>query len=390
MNNKFENKRFMKVFGIYFAILMAFVVVRLVNAYGFFAKLGDELTVDLVSTAIIQIGIMFLVPLFLYMAFFGRSVKQTFSDFKFKKIGIKAIIICFLLGILGFVVNLYASTFFSIILTRLGYRYSGGGSSGYDTLPKFLLGILTVAILPAICEEFAHRGLLLQGTRKLWGYKMAIVISSVFFGLMHLNIQQFFFATVLGILMAYVDICAGSILPSIIMHFMNNFINVFLSYAQSTGLIKFSISGFLNAIYSKSVVLFVLFVSFVLFLCLMAILGLIKLLHKVSLQNKKQEILMQGFNAQESDQTKNFQTQSVANLQAEVPMLIENIVEQPAPKHANEEQKKPKAVGEWAEAYIAPNDSKKINVSFLEKVPFILCFVLAIMVTAFTFIWGVI
>lgn len=383
MNDKFENKRFMKIFGIYFALLLAFVVVRLCASYGIFSKLGDEITVDAVSTAIIQIGIMFLLPLFLYMAFFGRSAKQTFSDFKYKRIGIKAVLVCFLLGIFGFVINLYVSTFFSIILTRLGYNYSGGSGSSYDTVPKFLFGVLSVAILPAICEEFAHRGLILQGTRKVWGYKTAIIISSIFFGLMHLNIQQFFFATILGIFMAYVDISAGSIIPSIIMHFCNNFINVFLSFAQSTGLINFSISGILNTIYSKSVILFILFVSLVLFLCLMAVIGLIKVLHKISLQNKKEMPHVQNINDTNLQQSSNLQV----NGDIDQVVQVENLQEK---QDQSSEEKAPKTVSEWTETYISPNDSKKLNVSFLEKAPYILCFVLAIMVTAFTFVWGVV
>ena len=208
MEERDREKRFAKVFGIYLAVLITFVVVRLCAAFGLFSNLGDEVVVDAVSTAIIQIGIMLFLPFVLYMAFFHQKPKQVFSDFKFKRIGIKALLICILLGLLGYVINLYASTFFSIILNSLGYRYSGGGGVEYDTIPKLLFGVASVALLPAICEEFTHRGLLLNGTRKLWGYKTAIIVSSIFFGLMHLNIQQFFFATILGIFMAYSNITA--------------------------------------------------------------------------------------------------------------------------------------------------------------------------------------
>ena len=59
-------------------------------------------------------------------------------------------------------------------------------------------------------------------------------------------------------------------------------------------------------------------------------------------------------------------------------------------ENLNNEKKSFKSFGEWANEYIAPDDSKNLNVAFLEKVPFILCIFLATLVTTFTFIWGVI
>lgn len=375
MEKDFEKKRFMKIFGIYLVVLFAFVAVRLGAAYGLFSKIENEIAVDAISTAIIQIGIMFLIPLVLYIVFFRRSAKKTFSDFGFKRIGIKAVLVCVLIGILGFIINLYASTFFSIILSRLGYSFSGGaGGYEYDSIPKFLFGVLSVAILPGICEEFAHRGLLLQGTRKVWGYKTAIIISSIFFGLMHLNIQQFFFATVLGILMASTDISAKSIYPSIIMHFMNNFINVFLSFGQSKGFIKFSISSLLTAIYDTNIILFLLFVTVILFGCLVAFIYLIKLLHKISLQNQKEQ-------AHECELKTENATSDQVVLNNEINVITEE---------KQEKKRNPKTVNEWIEKYIAPSDSKKLNVSFVEKIPFILCLFMATLITVFTFIWGVV
>ena len=46
-----------------------------------------------------------------------------------------------------------------------------------------------VAVLPAIGEEFLHRGIVLQGIKHM-GFKKAIVLSSLLFGLVHFNIQQ--------------------------------------------------------------------------------------------------------------------------------------------------------------------------------------------------------
>ena len=165
----------------------------------------------------------------MYMLILKKKPKEVFSEFGYKKISAKTVLICFGIGLLAFIINIFISNFFATILRYLGYnpQYSSSGGYSYDTIPKFLFGVLSVAILPAMCEEFVHRGMILGGTSKAIGYKKAIILSSVLFGLMHLNISQVFYATILGLLMGLVATMTRSIWPAVILHFTNNFVNVF-------------------------------------------------------------------------------------------------------------------------------------------------------------------
>lgn len=379
MKTENREKNFFCVFLIYFIVLLAFVAVRIASGLGLFSQLSSDIAIDAVSTAIIQIGIMFLVPFFLYMALFHKKPKQVFGDFGFKKIGIKAVLVCIGLGVIGFVLNIYVSTFFSMLLSGAGYTYPSGGESTYNTFSKFLFGVLTVAILPAICEEFLHRGLLLKISQKTWGYKTAIVISSLCFGLMHLNIQQFFFATVLGLLMAVVDLVAGSIYPSIIMHFFNNFFNVFLSYASASGLFKFGLSGFLSALLQKNIFLFLLLTLSTLVLCVIGFMALTKALRKTSLQRAGDKKIVVTQDAGVSD--------LYAPSQQQVSIDANANVEQGTPVSQKPRIKK---AGDWFSYYIGKDDSKKLNIPLQYKIPFICCLFLATIITAFTFLWGVV
>ena len=97
------------------------------------------------------------------------------------------------------------------------------------------MSIVLVAILPGFCEEFVHRGLLFKGFSEL-GVKKTIIYSGLLFGLMHLNISQFFYATLIGCLLVVLVMASGSIIPAMIVHFMNNFINVYFSYAEDLNL----------------------------------------------------------------------------------------------------------------------------------------------------------
>ena len=92
--NKTNSKQFFKIFVIYFIILISFVCVRIASNFGLFDFIKNEIVLDLVSTGIIQIGIMFLLPLILYLCFLKKKPKQAFQDFGYKKLGFKAILIC--------------------------------------------------------------------------------------------------------------------------------------------------------------------------------------------------------------------------------------------------------------------------------------------------------
>ena len=95
------------------------------------------------------------------------------------------------------------------------------GESTKTSFWTFLLSMLTVAVMPAMFEEFSHRGMLLSGFSKISSMK-AVVLSGLLFGLMHLNINQFFYAFVVGMLLATVALITRSIWPSVIIHFINN------------------------------------------------------------------------------------------------------------------------------------------------------------------------
>lgn len=88
-------------------------------------------------------------------------------------------------------------------------------------IPEHPLGLvfyfITVSVLAPIFEEILFRGIFLTHNLK-FGCMFASVITGIFFGLIHQNHEQMFYAAVLGVIFAYMDIKAGSIIPSIIAH----------------------------------------------------------------------------------------------------------------------------------------------------------------------------
>ena len=61
------------------------------------------------------------------------------------------------------------------------------------------------------------------------------MISGFLFGLLHLNIEQFFYATLIGLFLGFLCWGCGSIIPCMIVHFMNNFLSEFFRFAGNKG-----------------------------------------------------------------------------------------------------------------------------------------------------------
>ena len=79
-----------------------------------------------------------------------------------------------------------------------------------------------LALLPAVCEEIAFRGFILAGLRRRQPTHLAILISSVLFGVFHLIPQQMVTAVLLGLVLAIIATRTGSILPGIVFHALHN------------------------------------------------------------------------------------------------------------------------------------------------------------------------
>lgn len=85
------------------------------------------------------------------------------------------------------------------------------------------LGLLSIALLAPILEEMLFRGSieghLLNTWQNPWG---AIIVSSLVFGVVHMNPAQIPFAFLLGVMFGWLYYRTGSLLPGIIGHVLNN------------------------------------------------------------------------------------------------------------------------------------------------------------------------
>ncbi len=84
-----------------------------------------------------------------------------------------------------------------------------------------ILLFIVIAVLPAIFEElFIRKGIM--GILKDKGAILATVVSALIFATIHLNISQFIFAFLVGIVFGIVRTKTNKLYPTMILHFLNN------------------------------------------------------------------------------------------------------------------------------------------------------------------------
>lgn len=95
-----------------------------------------------------------------------------------------------------------------------------------------VLQILGYVVFPALFEEFAYRGVVLQSLRR-YGDWFAILISALLFGLLHGNIVQIPFAFLVGILLGWCTVVSGTMWVGIAIHFGNNLLSSLQTILQT-------------------------------------------------------------------------------------------------------------------------------------------------------------
>ena len=97
----------------------------------------------------------------------------------------------------------------------------------------FWSSFLTVAIFAPIFEEWLCRGMVLRGLLTKMKPGWAIVVSALFFAVIHANPWQALNAFMIGLVMGYVYYKTGSLILTMIIHFVNNGTSVVLSHLDS-------------------------------------------------------------------------------------------------------------------------------------------------------------
>lgn len=127
----------------------------------------------------------------------------------------------------------YLNSLFMELLESMGIENLLNYAESEIYYPEdYVLLHLTLALVPAFCEEFLFRGLIC-GRLLPYGKTVAIVGSAVLFGLMHGNLGQLFYTTMAGIMLGWCYAETRSIWPGVLAHMLNNLTGFLSEYWYS-------------------------------------------------------------------------------------------------------------------------------------------------------------
>ncbi|MDR1210280.1 MAG: CPBP family intramembrane metalloprotease [Clostridiales bacterium] len=92
-----------------------------------------------------------------------------------------------------------------------------------------IANLVIFAVFPALMEEILMRGLLAHGYRGV-NALLAALVNGLFFGLYHMNGNQFFYAAALGVVFFLIVHYTGSVYGSMLAHFVLNGVSVLLQF----------------------------------------------------------------------------------------------------------------------------------------------------------------
>lgn len=203
------------MFTVLFNITNSILIVIVPILYEFLIEIAAEITVVLLYSLAYMLSFMLPALSFKYMS---RS-----NSYRRVKLNIKLSRNVFLMIFAGIAIIRAAAFINALLLQGISVGYPSIDTE--PTLYGLVLNIIYIALVPAICEEFLFRGVILENMLP-YGKTGAIVGSAVLFGIMHQNAAQLFYAMVAGLVFAFVYTKTGSLWTGMIIHFLNNALSV--------------------------------------------------------------------------------------------------------------------------------------------------------------------
>lgn len=200
----------------YFFICVAFILLSK-PIYGVFGIPGIAIT---------QIITMF-IPVILLTLIFKKDFRKVFILYKPKDT------LLMMLAAIGlWVLVLFISGLFAVF----ALRFLPPEPELFETY-NFLFEnitliqqILLIGLMPAIIEESVFRGFVFSAFLERKKPILGIIISSIMFAALHLSLIKFVPTFLLGVLFSYIVYKTNSIIPAMIMHFVNNSFSVITQF----------------------------------------------------------------------------------------------------------------------------------------------------------------
>ena len=175
----------------------------------------------------------------------------------------------------------YGIALLTLLVSYIIYRFTGGQTYIEDLLRPTVVEessnlasifgmIFMLVIVAPVLEEFWVRGIIYDAL-KPYGTGIAIIISSIIFGLMHGSLYMLFYTTAYGFALGYIRYATGSLFIVTVLHAIINSIAAITLLLSSLMYMTYEANKFINTLY----------VIYILAVFVMIIVGVIVFLVKI-------------------------------------------------------------------------------------------------------------
>ncbi len=228
-NERDSIKRISKAAGM--SVIAYVLIQNLLSILVYLSPIGEIYDKDPAMQSVVAIFLSVLGLLFPFAAsgyFINKGKNTPMVDFR-KPVSIPLMLSATALGFFICLAGNYVTGIFVDLMDSAGITLSAPEYSPPSDFGGRLIYALSIAVVPALVEEFAVRGVILQPLRK-YGDRFAILASALIFAIMHGNLIQAPFALIAGIGIGYAVCITNSIWTGILIHFCNNFYSVVIEF----------------------------------------------------------------------------------------------------------------------------------------------------------------
>ena len=177
------------------------------------------------AAEIVAVGL----PPVLYMLAKKISFKSVFK----KRITKEQAVLCAFLAVFAYPILGFVKLIWTLLLDVLNIPFLAQAIPSMDGFVVFLVAVVGLSLAPGLFEELIFRGIVQDSFQAKHKAAKAILLSSVFFMLMHGDVYSWTYTFTAGAILGLIYYTTGSLWASVIYHAVNNFIGMAITYFYS-------------------------------------------------------------------------------------------------------------------------------------------------------------
>lgn len=161
------------------------------------------------------------------------------SALPLRRVPVKLMLLAVMMALSVSVIGIYASEAAHYLFSLFNIYFYEPILVLPEDLGSAVLYILNLTVVPAVFEEIAFRGVLMQSLRR-FGDSFALITSAILFALVHISPLSMPNAFLMGLVIGYFVLFTGSLYTGMVIHLVHNLLSLLIS---QLGLLDHSVAN---------------------------------------------------------------------------------------------------------------------------------------------------